>query len=113
RAHADRLAVAGHPGAHPADPTDDEVDGDAGLRGAVQLVDDILVDDRVHLEADAGRAALPSALRLLADELDEALAEVEGRDEEALELLLDRVAGQLVEEPGQVLADLLIGGEDA
>ena len=50
---------------------------------------------------------------LLVDEPQKALAQVEGRDEQALELLLDRVAGQLVEEPGEVAADLVVDGEEA
>ncbi len=35
------------------------------------------------------------------------------RHQEPLELLLDRVAGELVEEAGEVLADLVVGGEEA
>ena len=59
-----------------------------------------------------GRPA--SALRGLGgDELEQALAQVQRGDEQALELLLDRVARELVEQPGEVLADLVVGGEQA
>ena len=50
---------------------------------------------------------------LVVDEPQQTLAQVQRGDEQALELLLDRVAGQLVEEAGEVLADLVVGGEQA
>ena len=47
----------------------------------------------------------------LGDALEQPLAQVQRSDEQALELLLDRVARELVEEPGEVFADLVVGGE--
>ena len=48
RAHPDGLRQPGHAGAQRADAADQQLDRHAGLRGLVQRVDDLLVDQRVR-----------------------------------------------------------------
>jgi len=52
-------------------------------------------------------------LGLTLDECDHALPKVDGRDEQAVVLGVARVACQVVEEVGRVLAEQRVGGEDA
>ncbi|OEI67462.1 hypothetical protein Cus16_2897 [Curtobacterium sp. ER1/6] len=112
-ADADGLAHALDAGLQRADAADPHVDRHPGLAREVERVDDLLVDHRVDLDADAGGLPGPGVLGLGLDALHEPLAEVQRRDEQALELLLDRVAGQLVEQPRQVLAHGVVRGEQA
>ena len=59
RAHRDVLRQAGHAGAQAADAADDQVDPRARRRRRVQVVDDLGVDERVHLHRDR-----PAGVRL-------------------------------------------------
>ncbi len=61
------------------------------------------------------RAVLPaSALRRsLSISAQQSLAQVQRGDQQPLELLLDRVARQFVEQPGEVAPDLVVDGEQA
>src|SRR5690606_18244309 len=112
RTHPDRLAEPGHPRTDGADAADDEVNRHSRLARAVERVDDLLVDDRVQLDADATGLARGRVVALGVDALDEPLAQVQWRDEEALELLLDRVARELVEESCEVAAHDGVGSEE-
>src|SRR2546430_5617299 len=51
----------------------------AGLRGLVQRVDDVGVDQRVHLHPDRGRPAMTGVAGLTTDVLEDALAQGERR----------------------------------
>src|SRR6478672_3899073 len=75
-----------------------------GAGGAVERVDERLVDDRVDLDPDVAAAAGVDVLDLLVDEVDQARAHRARRDEQALEPGARGEAGELVEQPGQVLA---------
>src|SRR5207244_11481834 len=71
--------------------------------GAVEGVDDLPVDGPVDLEGDAaGRAGR----RLPPDQVEEAAPEMAGPDEELAESGRPAVAGQVVEEVGQVGGDV-------
>ncbi len=104
-AHADVLAHAGHAGTQSADAADDEVDGDAGLRCDVERVDDLVVEQRVHLGDDARGAAGAGVFSLAVDEGEEAVGEGERRDEQRAEVLRFGVGGEVVE-------DVVHGGGD-
>ena len=112
RVHPDVLREPGHAGAQGADAAHPDVDLDAGTRGAIEPVNDPLVDDRVDLEADVARARLgPLGLDLPADPLEQTGPRRPGRDQQALEAAARGQAGELVEEAGQVGADLLVVGQ--
>ena len=53
----------GHAGPQRADAAHDQVDLHAGLRRPVERVDELLVDQRVHLDPDAGRRRPAAACR--------------------------------------------------
>ncbi len=114
RAHRDVLAQAGLAGAQRADPADHDVHRYAGLRGPVAGVDDRLVHQRVRLEPDPG-PGLAGAVRLdlVVDPADDAAADPVGGDEQAPVRGLARVAGERVEQVGEVGADRRVGGEHA
>src|ERR1700712_5234042 len=112
-AYANGLAEAGHARLDAADTAHPDIDRHAGLAGPVKSIDDRLVDDGVQLDRDAGGQAGLGVRRLLCDALEQTLAQVQGSDQKAFELLLDGVARELVEESGEVFAHLVVGGEEA
>ena len=73
RSDADPLRQALHAGDERATAPDDEVDLDAGGRGAVEGVDALAIDQGVELEDDAGPAAVLRVLDLAIDEGQESL----------------------------------------
>src|SRR4029453_13359114 len=88
-----------------AGPTDD-LDPDAVLRSAVERVDRLLVDDRVHLQHDPSVVPTRGVADLPVDELEEARPEAVRRDEQPPEVTLAGQAGQDVEEVGDIRAEL-------
>src|SRR3546814_15620701 len=50
--HPDVLGQSRHAGPEAADATDDQVDGNAGLRGLVEGIDDLRIDQGVQLGPD-------------------------------------------------------------
>src|SRR5690606_5979803 len=58
-----------------------------------------------------GTPACEAVLDLALDALDQAGADRPGRDQQPVELRLGRVAGELVEQPGEVLPDVGVAGE--
>ena len=113
RTHADVVGHAGHAGLECADAALDDVDLDAGLAGAVQSVDGLLVDERVDLDFDPGFLAGLGGVLLAADALNQAGTHGARGDQQAVEAGLRRVAAQLVEQAGQVLTDHRVAGEQA
>src|SRR5215208_2638376 len=109
----DVLGDARDPGPQRADAADVEVDLDAGLRGAVERPDAGRVEQGVHLHPDPsgilGRVGLDRPIDLT----DNPLLQVEGRDQDLAVAARARVAGQVVEHLGDVVADLLAGREEA
>ncbi len=86
-----------------------EVDRHAGPRGLVQPLDDAGVDQVVDLEDDpSGRPGLG----LLADQVEEALAQGARRDQHLAIAPLVRVAGEVVEQVGDVGGQLGVGREE-
>src|SRR5690606_8790805 len=68
RADLDVLADADHARPEAAHAANDELDRDPGLGRAVESLDDVFVDERVHLRDDARRTALARVLRFPRDE---------------------------------------------
>ena len=94
------------------DASDDDVDRHTLCGSLVQLPDDLLVLQRIHLERDTGRLPRLGPLPLVLDELVEALPQRERRDEEMLEVGLLDLPGQKAEDAVEVVGDPLVTGED-
>src|SRR3546814_2941351 len=69
--HPDILRHAGHPRPQAADAAHHQVDLHAGLGGAVQVLDDLGIDQRVHLGPDRPGTAGLHMGDLVLDELPE------------------------------------------
>ncbi len=113
RADANRLGEVGHARAKRGDRAGDDVDLRTGLGCGVQLLDDALVGEGVHLDPDARRLPVLGRVGDRTDLLHEPPAKGEGRDEQLAEALRAAEAGQVVEEVGHVGRDLLVGREQA
>src|SRR5690606_10719764 len=111
RVDPDRLAQPLDARTDRADPPHPDVDLHPGGTRAVQRVDGRLVDEGVDLEGDVAVTRAPLPLDLGLDPLQQAVADGAWRDEQALELAAGCHPGELVEQPGQVLPDLRVGGE--
>src|SRR4029453_8009447 len=110
--HADVLAEPFDSGAQCADAAGNDVDLRALLRRLVELGDGVVGGEVVPLDADPGRAAFLGGLTGLADLLDQAVAQVEGGDQQLPEPRRAAEAGQEVEEVGDVCGDLRVGREE-
>src|SRR3954447_19424906 len=113
RVDADVLRDARHARHQAADAADVQVDGHAGLRGAVQRADAAPVDQRVELHRDARRP--PSLVRghRALDLGDHRVAQEVGRHQLLAVAPRASVAGEEVEHVGDVGTDLLVAGEEA
>src|SRR3546814_6118234 len=65
--HPDVLGQSRHAGPEAADATDDQVDGNAGLRGLVEGIDDLRIDQGVKLGPDRRRQPGPRVADLVLD----------------------------------------------
>src|SRR5690606_15291275 len=83
------------------------------LRGPVERVDDLLVDDRVGLQPDSRRDALAGEFDLALDSLDDACADTLRGNQQIAVVRLSRISGQRVEQVGQIGADFRCGGEQS
>ncbi len=73
----------GNAGAQAADAAHEERDRHAGLRRAVERLDDVGVDERVHLRDDARRPPCARVVGLALDEPEDRLVQPERRDDRA------------------------------
>src|ERR1700687_4069425 len=106
-AHADPFRQTGHARLEPADAAHYQVDPNAGLRGSIQGVDDLGIDQVVDLDHDS--PFRPHCLVL--DQLDQSRAQRRGRDEQLAIAALPAVAGEVVEQLGDVRSHIRVGGE--
>ena len=113
RADGDVLAQPGHPGAQRADAAHREVDLHAGPRGAVERVDHrSSTIEFIFMPNQAARAG-PLVLDLPLDPVDDAGADGMRGHQQVPVFGLPGVAGQHVEQVGQVRADIRVGGQQA
>ena len=82
------------------------------LRCPIERVDDVGIDQRIHLHPDRGRPAGLGVRDLLVDVVEDALAQSERRDRHALEFGRLGIAGDVVEDARDVAGDHRIGGEE-
>src|SRR5690606_30372700 len=108
----DVLRQPGNARPQAADSTDDEVDLNAGLAGPIERIDDARIDQRVHLHPDLGRPAGPGMLDLGVDPPHDLLAHRYRRDCHAVELHRLGIAGDVVEDLGNVLRDYRISSKE-
>src|SRR5437868_3837524 len=62
----------------------DEIDGDFGAGGFVELLDDLAIDQRIHFRDDSGRFARARICDLAVDQPEEALLQIERRHHQFL-----------------------------
>ena len=110
RSDADRLRQPGHLRPEAADPAHREVDPDAGRRRLIERFDRLRVDERIELQRDP--TFFPGR-HLLADQLDDLRAQRDRCDEQPAVAPLAAVAGQEVEQVRHVIAELLVGRQQA
>src|SRR3954468_9087405 len=94
---ANAVAHVLNPWAQAANTANDQVDLHPRLGRAIQRVDNLSVDERVHLADDARRSALAGVIRFSLDQLDEPRSHVQGRDHELPIQLLARVTRERIE----------------
>ena len=109
---ADVLGQAGDARPQAADAAHDEVDLHAGLARLVERIDDLRVDERVHLHPDGGLAAGLGVADLVADVGEDARADAVRARRHHLDLGRLGIAGDEVEDARDVAADHGIGGEE-
>jgi hypothetical protein len=86
------------PGPQGADAAHDQVDGDAGLRGLVERLDDLRLEQRVHLGDDAHALAGAGVGGFGADGGQHGVVQGERRQQEVVELAGLAQAGELLED---------------
>src|SRR5829696_588021 len=107
-ADPDVVAHPRDPGPQPADAPPDQVDLDPALGGGVQGADAGCVHQSVHLHGDAAGAAAGVALGGPLDQLDDPLAQGVGGDQDLAVAAAAGVAGERVEQVGEVGAEVLV-----
>src|SRR2546428_4464861 len=108
RAYADSSGKTAHAGPQAAESADDQVDFGPGLGCGVERLDDFGIDQAVDLEDDAATAR---AGGFAPDHADDVGAQPHRRDEQPAEPALAAVAGEEVEELGDVRAQLRVRRE--
>src|SRR5882724_11341046 len=111
RLDADVLRESGNAGPQAAYSAHDQLDRYAGLRRLIQGVDDVGIDQRVHLHPDRGRLAVTGMAGLAVNMFDDALAQGERRYRHLLDIARLRIAGDVVKYPRGIAPDDRIGRE--
>src|SRR5258708_15714087 len=106
--HPDALRQTGHPWPKRTHAADDEVDLRARLRGRVEPIDDVWVDEVVDLDRDAA-----AGLRLALDQLHDSRPQARRGDEQLAIAVLAAVSREEVEELGDVGADVGVRRQQA
>ena len=109
RPHPDPVAESGDPRLEAALTSDDQVDVDTGLRCLIELLGHADIDQAVHLE---NHPTLPGR-DFVVDERLETGPQLIRCDQQLAVADLAPVPGEMVEQVGDIGADLRIGGEDA
>ncbi len=97
-AHRDAIADAAHSRPQSTDPTHDEVDLHSRLRRAIQFANDVAIEQRIHLGDDACRTPVPRVIGLAGNQVDAALRQVDGRNQQRIVIRPLRIGRQKVED---------------
>ena len=100
-------------GPQATDAAHDEVDLHAGAGGFVEFLDDFLIHERIELHDDAAGFPGRGVIAFAFDHSDEAVLQVEGRDEQFFQAGITGQAGEGVEDDRDFLGDFRIGREQA
>ncbi len=108
----DGLGQIRHARTQAADAAHHEVDLHARLARLVERIDDLGVDEGVHLHPDGGRTPGLGVIHFLADMVEDARPDAVRRHRHGLELGRLGIARDIVEDARQILADGAVGGEE-
>ncbi len=112
RFHPDVFRQAGQPGPQAADTTHHEIDLHTGPRCRVEIVDNLRIDQRIHLHPDRRRPSGLGVGNFLRNMVTDARAQVGRRDGEPFQLRRLRIPGDEIEDAAHVARDHRIGGEE-
>src|SRR5207245_4396633 len=110
-AHADVVADPWDARPQTADPPHDEVDARTGLRGQAQVLDHVLVTERIYLEDHVRGITLAGPGRFALDQFVQPLPQVHRCDEQRVKIRRRAVAGQRVEERSSIPAEVVAAAE--
>src|SRR5688572_21116951 len=105
----DVVGKAGDAGPEATDTAHDELNLHALLARVVKRIDDLGIDQRIHLEPDIGRLPVLGECDFAPDMLEQRLPEVHRRSGYGLELGRPGIASDEIEDPRHVARD---GGVD-
>src|SRR4030081_2250602 len=108
RAHLDPFRHPDYSRTQRAHAADDEIDLSARLRGRIERLDDFGIDQVVDLDGDTA-----AWLSLALDQLRDACAQAGRSDQELAVAMLAAVAGQQVEQLGDIGANVRVGRKKA
>ena len=92
-------------------PAHDQIDGHICAGCFIELLNDLLVHQRVHLRNDAGRLACQRVVALPLDQFDEPTVHVERRDHQFFQSRITGEAGKRIENGRHFFAQLRFTGE--
>ena len=95
------------------DTAHDQIDRDAGLRGCIQLINHLSINERVHLQRDAGRSRSRVLARTSTNLFDDLATEMHRSSPNRVKALRAGKPCQLIEEVRDVSGDLFIARKDA
>ncbi len=94
-----------------ADTANDEPDGHAGLRGAIERIDDVAIHKAVQLRPDFGRTPGLGMGDFLFDALHQGLAQAQRGHGNPFQFLETGIAGHVVEDARGITAQNRVLGE--
>src|SRR5262249_12302800 len=95
------------------DPPPDQINGYIGAGSFIEFLDDLLIDQRVHLRHDSRRLSCQRVVALPLDQLDEPAVQVERGDHQFLQARITSEARQRVENGCHLFAQLRFAGKQA
>ena len=112
-AHTNAAADAANAGAQRADAAHEEIDFDSGLRSAIERLNHVFIEERIHLGDNARGTALAGVFGLAIDERHAAPGEIERGDHQRAVAGVLGVSGQEAENILYGAGNFWIGGQEA
>src|SRR4030095_4073506 len=109
--NTDILAQPRHFWSQTTDAADDQIDGDFRTRSLVQLLNDLLIDERVQFRDDTRWFARPTVVAFPLNQLDKPAMHIKRRDHQFLESRITCQASESVEDSRYFLRQLGFAGE--
>src|SRR4029077_6236152 len=92
-------------------PAHDQINGHICTGSFIELLNDLLIHQRVHLRNDPGRLACQRVIALPLDQFHEPAVHVEWRDQQFFQSRITSEAGERIENGREFLAQLRFAGE--